>query len=308
MVATSSGQLAFVAEVTPGTTPATPAFSVIDVVSEDLAMTANQIRSNSVTAVRTVAKSRRASAEVGNGFSIELCKGTEIDALLAALMGNTWSGTAPNIRSKAGGSTLTSFTFERKINSSMYRRFTGCRLNTLALSLQPEQFVTAQFGVIGASEVTATSAIASSTYAAANSANKLTALDVASATFANGVTGSFDFAGLSVNITNNLTAMKRLGASPTRGIIAGQAQITGQLQIYVDANTLADAFIAETTFDLTVPMLNGSEGYSLEMQNIAITGYSDPNPGNGSEYIATIDFECTHDSTFGSSFGFIKTS
>lgn len=308
MPATSSGQLAFVAESTAGTTPASPAFSIVDIVSEDIGLTTNQIRSNTVTASRVVSKSRRVSSEVGGGFSIELCKGTEIDALLSGLMGNAFTGTAPNIRSKAGGATLTPFTFERKISSAMYRRFTGCRLNTLQLQIAPEQAVQAQFGVLGMSEVTATSAIAGATYAAANTGNKMTALDMASATFANGVTGSFDLAGLTVNITNNLTAMKKLGASTTRSTIAGQAQITGQLQVYVDANTLADAFLAETLFDLTVALTNGSDSYSLEMQNMAITNYNDPNPGNGSEYIASIDFECTLDGTYTSSFGFLKTS
>lgn len=308
MAGTSSGQLAFVAESTAGTTPASPAFSILDIVSEDLQLSTNQIRSNTVTASRVVSKSRRVSSEVGNGFTIELCKGTEIDTLLAGLMGNSFTGTAPNIRSKAGGATITPFTFERKISSAMYRRFTGCRINTLQLQIQPEQIVTAQFGVLGMSEVTATAAASGATYSAANSGNKMTSLDMASATFANGVTGSFDLAGLTVNITNNLTAMKKLGGTSTRGVVPGQAQVTGQLQIYVDANTIADAFLAETAFDLTVALTNGSDSYSLEMQNIAITGYTDPNTGNGSEYIGTVDFECTLDATFTSSFGFLKTS
>lgn len=306
MSGTSFGQLAFVPEATPGVTPATPPFKLIDILSEDLAMSGNQLRSNTVTPSRTVSKSRRVGAEVGNGFSIELCKGTEIDALLEALMGNIFTGSP--LTAKAGGASLTSFTFERKISNTSFRRFVGCRINSLGLTLQPEQYVTAQFGVLGASEVTGAGAIAGANYANANTSEKLTALDVASLTWANGVTGSFDLAGLTVSIANNLSASKRLGASPVRGVVAGQAQITGQLQIYVDSNVLADAFIAETKFDLTVPMVNGGEGYGLVFQNIAMTAYTDPNPGNGGEYIATIDFEATTDVAYGSSFAFTKTS
>lgn len=305
-MATSNGRLAFVTEVTPGVTPATPAFQLFDFTSETLAMTGNTIRSNTVSPSRVVKKARRTSSEVGGTINFELMKGSEIDTMLAAVLGNTFSGSP--LTAKAGGATMPSFTWERQLSASMYRRFTGWRASSLALNITPEQYVTAALSGVGHSQVTGTTAITDSTYANAATAEKLTALDVATIALSNGITGSFDFESIALTIDNQLSLAKRVGASPVRGVLQGQALITGELRLYVDNNDFADAFIAGTTFDMSIPLLFSAEGYTLNLQNTVITDYSDANPGNGQSWIATVPFECTLDDTYTSSFGISKTS
>lgn len=306
MAETSLGQLAFVKEVTPGITPPTPAFKVLDFTSEDIALSTNQIRSNTVNASRVVKRSRRAGQEVGGGPTFELVKAPEIDELLEALLGNPFAGSP--LRSKAGGSALSSFTFERKLTTGDFRRFTGCRVNTLELTIQPEQIIEAKFSLLGASEVTAATAVTGATYAAPGTGEKLTPLDVGAIAFANGLTGTFDFSQITMTITNGMASAKRIGASPVRGVVPNLAQITGRMDIYIEDKAVADAFLAETPFDVTIPLLNGGAGYTAEMKRLAITGYNDNNPGNGNSFIANIDYECTLDATYGSSFGFQRTA
>lgn len=299
---TSLGQIAFIKEVTPGVTPATPTFLVMDVVSEDIAASGQQFRSNTVSSNRVVKSSRRTSMEVGNGFTSELTNDPATNALWEALLGNAF---AANV-AKLGGSTLPAHTFERKLNATDFRRFVGCRINSLELSIQPENPVLAKWGVIGQSEVTAATAIASSTYTAPGTNEKLIALDVGTITLANGLTASFDYSNLNLTINNNMAATKRIGASPIRGVTAGQAQATGKLSIYIEDKSMADAFIAETAFDMTIPILNNSKGYTLAFKRVKPIGYTDPNPGNGNSFIAEVDFECTLDGAYASSFGVTK--
>jgi hypothetical protein len=302
---TSSGQLAYVKETVAGTTPATPAFKVVDITSEDLAMSATQIRSNAVSPQRVVRGSRRASSEVGGGFNFELYKGAEIDALLASLLGDSFAGTP--LTAKAGGSTVDTYTFERKLGAADYRRFTGVRIGSMEFTVSPEAFVGVRVGCVGFSMQTAAAAIAGSTYAPASDTEKLTSLDVTAITLSNGLTASLDYETLSFTVNNQLTARKRIGPNSVRGIGQGLVLVTGSMRAYVD-KALADAFVAETAFDMDVPFVNAGEGYTALFKNVRITSYADPNSGNGDEFMGNIEFEATLDSTFASSFGFSKTT
>lgn len=304
MADTSAGRLAFVAETTPGTTPATPVFYTLDFNSDDMEQSQNTVRSNAITPQRVVKTARSTSKQVGNGFTFELYKAAEIDALLAALTGNPWA----TLETKAGGSTLTSFTFERRIGSGdNYRRFTGCRINTLDLTIQPEQIVTATVGVFGHQMVTDDAIISGATYTAAGTGEKLTSLDTGTIVLG-GVVGSFDFASMQLNINNNMNPSLKLGANPVRGVRAGQCQVTGTLEVYVDGTEWADAYEADETFSISVPMAYGGEGYTLTIPAFKVTSFNEGNPGNNEEFIARVGFEGVLDPVEETSFLITKTS
>ena len=306
MGGTSSGQLAFVKETVVGTTPATPAFKIIDMTSEDLSLTVNQTRSEAITPQRVVRSSRRTGKEVGNGFSFELYKGAEIDEILRALCGQAAFAGVP-LTVKAGGQTFDSFTFERKLSATDYRRFVGCQIGSAEFTIQPEAICQVRVGVTGYSMVTAAAAIAGATYANPTDIDKLTALDVTAITLSNGLTTSLDFENITLTVNNQLTARKRIGPNSVRSISQGQALVTGTARAYVD-KTLADAFVADTEFDMDIPFALAGEGYTLLLKDIHITEYNDPNTGNDDEYMSDFSFEATLDTTFGSSFGISKTS
>lgn len=303
---TSSGQLAFIKETVAGTTPATPAFSVMDFTSEDLVLNASNVRSQAVTPQRVVKGSRRTGREAGGGINLELYKGAEIDALLAALCGNSFTGSP--LTSKAGGSTVDTFTFERKLKSNDFRRFTGVRIGQADFSISPEAIIGVRLQCLGYSMVTAATAISGSTYSAATAAEKLTALDVASIALSGGISASYDFATLNFSVNNQLASSKRIGPNSTRGIRAGQALITGNMSVFCEDKSLADAYLAETKFNMDIPMLYSSAGYTALFKNVAILSYNDNNTGNNNDFMANIEFEATLDATFTSSFGISKTS
>lgn len=299
---TSLGQLAFIQESVVGVTPASPVFNLLDFVSEDIKAAGQQIRSNTVSPQRVVKTSRRTSIEVSGGPTCELTKSAATDKLFEALLGNPF---AANV-AKLGGSTLPTFTFERKLAAADYRRYLACRVNSLELTLQPEQFAIAKWGLLGRSMTTGNAAIASSTYTAEGTNEKLTSLDVGTITLANGMTGTFDYASATVTISNNMTNTKRLGNSPVRGTVAGLATCNLKLDIYIEDKAWADAFLGETPFDIDLPVLNATKGYTLNFKKLKIGDYDDSNKGNGGSFIATLDCEATLDGTYGSSFGITK--
>lgn len=308
MPGTSQGQLAYVKETVAGTTPATPAFSVLDLTGEDLSMAVTQSRSAAITPQRVVKGSRRTGRDVSGGFSFELYKGAEIDALLLSLLGQSaWSGLAPNMLAKAGGTVQDSYTFERKISATDYRRFTGCQIGSMEFTVAPEAITTVRVGVVGFSMVTANAIVTGATYAAASASQKLTALDVASVTLSGGLTAALDYETLTVTVNNQLTARRRIGPNSIRGVSQGQALVTISGRAYVD-KAMADTFTTDTAFNLDLPSKFGGEGYTLLLKNLKITDYNDPITGNDDEFMSNFTAEATLDATFASSFGIEKTS
>lgn len=306
MAGTSAGQLALVKETVAGATPATPAFKILDMTGADLKLSVTQTRSAAVTPQRVVRSSRRTGREVGNGFNFELYKGPEVDEILAALLGNAFAGGPPAV-AKAGGTTMESFTIEHRLSAADYRRYVGCQLSMGEFTIAPEQIIGVRVGVVGYSMVTAVAAIAGATYANPTDVDKLTALDVAAVTLSDGITASLDYESLSFTLNNQKVARKRIGPASVRGISEGQALVTGSARIYV-TQEMANAYVADTSFDMDVPTMIGGSGYTFLFKNVKLTDLSEPNTGNDDEYMSNIEFEATIDATFGSSFGISKTS
>lgn len=302
---TSQGQLALVKETVAGTTPATPAFKVLDFVSENLVMNANSVRSQAVTPNRVVKGARRTSKSTGGGINLELYKGAEIDEILAALMGNAFAGDP--LTAKAGGIVEDSFTFERKLSATDYRRFMGVRIGSADFAIAPEQLITMRLNTLGRSKTSGATIITGATYAPATETEKLTSLDVAAVTLAGDLTGSFDYEQINFTVNNQLGLSNRIGPNPVRRVRAGQALVTGNMRIYIDDDSVFAAFNDDDArFSMDVPMLFGGEGYTALFKNVAILSYDDSNPGNNNEFMANVEFEATLEGSFASSFAFSK--
>lgn len=306
MVGTSSGQLAYVKETVVGTTPATPAFKVVDFTGEDLALTVTQSRSAAITPNRVVRSSRRTGREVGNGFNLELYKASEVDEMLAALLGQT-AFTGSPLEAKAGGVVANTYTFEHRVSPTDFRRFTGCRISMAEFTFAPESIIGVRVGVTGYSMVTAAAIVTGATYAPAATTEKLTSLDIANITLSNGLAVPLDFENLSFSVNNQHQTRKRLGPVSVRGISDGQVLVTGSARCYID-KALADVYIADTSFDMDIVTAFAGDGYTFKLKTVKITSLTEPNSGNNDEYMGAIEFEATLNATYNSSFGITKTS
>lgn len=292
MADTSDGTLAFIAEVTPGVTPATPAFKYIRMTGETLSQNVDTLVSNEIRPDAMVADVRRSTVQVGGEINFELSKDTNFEDLMSAAMRGTF---AANVLK--GGVVKNSFTFERKIvgaSVTNYLRFLGCRIETFSLNIQPDQIVTGSMGVMGTSHETDTSIITGATYGAAGTNAVMAGADV-TAIALSGVAG-VDYLSATINLTNNLRVQRKLGTTAARGVGYGRRQISGEIKAYFEDTNAYNTFINDSTPALSCTISDGTNSYAINVPKIRITSGEVPNEGNDNDFIVTLGYTALYDS------------
>lgn len=295
MADTSEGTLAFIAEATAGVTPATPAFKYIRMTGETLSQNVDTLVSNEIRPDAMVADVRRSGVQIGGEINFELAKDTNFEELMQAVLRGTW---AANVLK--GGTAKTSFTFERKIVSTVttYMRFLGCRLETFSLNIAPDQIVTGSMGVSGMSHATDTAIITGATYGAAGTNAVMAGADV-TAIALSGVAG-VDYTSATLSLTNNLRVQRKLGTTAARGVGYGRRQITGEINAYFENTDAYDEFINDSTPSLSFTVSDGTNSYQVQLPKLRITSGEVPNEGNDNDFMARLGYQAIYDSGIGS--------
>jgi hypothetical protein len=294
MTNSSQTRLARIAEVTYGTTPATPTFLVNRYTSEKLNANIQTVTSNEIRADRNVTDVIQTGSEVGGSLDFELSYGSYEDYLESLLYSTFSSNILKN------GVTQKSFTLEKTFEAGatdQFHRLTGCVVNEMSLAIQAQQIVTGSFGFLGKSYTTAQAAIASSVYTAANSNPVISAgANFASLTMA-GVT-SPALTALSLKVTNNLKQQPVIGSVDSRGIASGRFEVTGNFTAYFENQELFDLFLAQTSFALSFALGGTStKKYTFDLAKIKITSAEVVAGGNDQDVMAVIGFRALYDGT-----------
>lgn len=247
----SRHSLAYVSEVTFGTTPGTPAMLAFRNTGTTLAVRKDNFVSAEIRNDRQVVDLRHGVRRAEGDINFELGYGSFDDFLEAALFG-TW---ATNVLK--AGVTPKFFTIERAFaDVSEYWAFTGCMVNMMSLNIVPNDMVKGTFGVIGTGSMTPAS-------------SPLDASVTAAATHPpfDGFTGSLTEGGSSANVTaltlelnNNLSPSFIIGSDTAPQILAGQSILTGTVSAWFESETLVNKFLAETESSLSVTLEGISGG------------------------------------------------
>ena len=124
----SLARLAYIAEVTYGTTPATPAFQVINPTSHSIGLEKETFQSETIRSDRQLNDFRHGVRQASGDIGIEF-RDASWDDLLQAVMMGTWSTDVLK-----AGTTRRSFTIERFFSDvTRYRRAVGCEFNSFSL-------------------------------------------------------------------------------------------------------------------------------------------------------------------------------
>lgn len=153
----SDVRVAFIAESTYGTTPATPTFQIMRATSGGLSTSKVTVKSEEIRQDQNVIDLIQTGQDVAGSYPIELSYGS-FDTLIEAVLGGTW--TTNVLRN---GVNVRSFTFEEMIElgtTDTFRRFTGCMVNSMSLAFSAREKVTGSFGIMGRQEALATAIIA----------------------------------------------------------------------------------------------------------------------------------------------------
>ena len=294
--------LHYVAEVTYGTTPSTPTWTPVPHTGTTLALTKDAVESEKLRGDRQVEDFRHGNKSVSGEFTGELEYEAFDDLLEAALCGS-WSADVLK-----AGVTRRSFTFERKFADLAvpeYHRYTGCEINSLALSVSPNSMVTATFGVIGKDLSVNTSQVASSTYSA----------DVGNTPF-DSFTGSINEGGspiatvtaLELSLENGIEPLFAVGSATTQRPAIGKSRLTGTLTTYFESKALYEKFLNETSSSiaLTLTDLDGND-YLIEISNVKYNSGQPDVSGEGAITIA-MDFVGLYDSSDASNIVITRTA
>ena len=269
-----------------GVTDSTPTWVPVCYNSCSLGIAKDSIEDDCLSSNRQikglVTGTRQASGDIGSRLAYG-----EFDTLLEAALGGTWATDVLKV-----GTIERSFSFEKRFNLAIdeYHRFTGKKINTMAISIQPNANVGLTFGMIGKDldSDNLTSQVAGSTYSSASTNIPF-----------NSFTGAITEGGGSTAIVTGLDISLENGYEPafalmsTTGIepIAGKSRVTGTVTAYYESKALYEKFLNDTASAITVT-LEDVAGNTLEIDLPSIK-YTGGNPEVSGEGPVTVALEFT---------------
>lgn len=305
MANTSQTRLAYIAESTWGTTPATPAFNEQRFTGENLNANIANTTSNEIRSDRNVSDLVQTGQTAGGSVDTELSYGA-FDTWLESLLYSTWSSDVLK-----NGVTEKSLTLEKTFETGatdQFHRIAGAVCDTLELNVNVGEIVTASWGFMGKSMTSAQAQITGATYSAAT-ANPVISAEADFGSLS--ITGATSPAltALSLNIANNLGHQRQLGSLDARGIRSGRFEVTGQLTAYFENEELFELFLAGTAADLSFKLGGASsKNYVFDIPNLKFTNASVVSEGNDGDLLVTMDFQGLYDSGEASTLKITRTA
>jgi hypothetical protein len=281
----------YVPEVTYGTPPTTPAFKPFPHTGTNLAMTKDGLESEKLRGDRQVEDFRHGNQSIGGDINAELEYGS-LDDILQAVLCGTWATDVLK-----AGVTRRSFTIERKFADLAvpeFHRYTGCEFNTFALSVSPNAIVSATFGVIGKGLTLATTAVASSTYAAPSDVQPF---DSFTGSIQEGGSPIAVVTSIEFTLENGLEPLFAVGSKTTNRPSIGKSRLTGTMTTYFTSKTLYEKFINETSSSILLELVDlAGNTYDFEFSNVKYNSGQPDVSGEGAVTVS-MDFVALYDGT-----------
>lgn len=293
--------LRYIAEVTAGTTPATPQMIDIPITSTTLDLTIDNIDDPTLVADRMEVENSQGNRHV-QGDIVAVHKYGQFDDFVEATLGGTWSSNVVKASSATGG-TARSFTIEQYFNDvTKFRRFTGVRFNSWSVSGTINENMVSTFGVMGMNMATATSALdASPTAVLAKTPLKF-------------LGGTMTVGGVAAKLTafnmeynNNMSSSFIMNANVASEINWTKATLSGSFTQYLYDFVNYDLFNAGTTCEIVAQATDGTNTYTITIPKAKFTAANTPVPGAGVLF-QTFNFNTSKDSSLGSTMSVTRSA
>lgn len=282
----------YVAEVTAGTTPASPQTTVIPVASINITPTKDVFNDPSIRSDRSIRYQRHGNVHVAGDIETAYMHGTYDDFLASALHG-TW---VSNVLKQ--GTTKTPFTIERgytDLSGTSYQRFTGMHVNQFKLDVPVNDVVKTSYSFMGMGRSEATTPLDSTPTVPADKA-PMTHL---SGTFLEGGSAVGNITAVSLTIANGYNENFVLGGTAPAAMTYGYATVTGQLTVYFDSFAQYLKFINETETSLSWAINDGNGNtHTWSLPRVKFNGFTLP-VSNDQSITATVPFVGLYDSITG---------
>lgn len=290
-------QNAVVAEVTPGTTPASPAFKLLRDSSIGGSPQRGAQRSPERLANRQVAHMVSGVASYPKTINGPFVRDAATDILLSSLFCNDWATDVLKV-----GQLKNAFTLEEKYEgggTDPYRRLAGCLCDSMRLSFPlagSGDPGTMAFTLKALAETTGTTALGSATYAAPTpDLDPVSSIDIV-------VNDLFGISGaqvmsLEMTISNSMRDKYAFGSPNPFDIGLGQFDVSGQAQIYF--GQLSDyAAFATRQSGLSLDLQIGSVEDSMDliqMNNVDVWNPDVTDPGPTGDNMVVLNFMARYD-------------
>lgn len=295
IAAAAVSRVAYIAESTFNTTPATPTFLPLRVTDAGIRPNKTTKEIQEIAAHRNVAANVNVSQSGSATYKFAMSYAT-FDDILAAALFSTWSTNVLKI-----GTTRTSFTFEETHNlngSSSYHRLSGAMIDSFDLEFTAGDAVHGGFTTKGALLALATSAIASSSYTAANTKVPMaTGAGMASLSFA-GLTTPL-IKKISLSIKNSLRDRQTVDSLYTQAYGEGLCQVTGNVEMYFSSNAHLQAVLDHTagaTLSFTIGTVT-TEKYTFSMAGVTLLDGATQVGGTNNDVMISVPFQAVYDSS-----------
>jgi hypothetical protein len=290
----SNHSMAYVAEVTFGTTPTTPAFKPLRHTGTTLGLSKDNLQSEELRSDRQIACFRHGNKQVGGDVSSELMI-TDFDDMLEAVTCGTWSIDDPAVGTDRllAGIIRRSFTIERDFGDiGEYLRYVGCEVNSFNLTVAPNAIVTATFSIIGADQDSLNTAVAGATYATAQGGCPF---DSFSGAILEGGSPIGIVTSVDLTLENSIEPNFVVGSAITAGNTIGRSNVTGSITAYFENTNLLNKFINEVSTSIEFDLVNESgDKLSFALPNVKYGSGQPDVSGDGSVTIS-LDFQALYD-------------
>lgn len=269
----SRNQIAYVTELTWGTTPGTPAMIGVPYTSFNVNLTKETFEDTSVQADRMQRYNIHGNRTIGGDIDVNLSHGN-FDAFLESALQNSFATNVLKV-----GSTRKSFTIEQgSLDIGQYTAYTGMVVDKVALSVPVSGLVTAKFSMIGKdATISGTPLDATITAPAAKQP-----YIHAGGTFNEGGSPIAFLTAVELNIDNGHAVNNALGSTTARDFSPGFATITGTASAYFEDVSLINKFINATDSSLSFTLTDGTNTLTFNLPKIKYTGANRPFSGQGS--------------------------
>lgn len=297
----SRSGLAYVVETAYGTTPATPTLKYLPFKSHDLQLSKVAIEGNDIRPDRMPRHLRHGTKSVTGSIEADLRK-EDFDALLeSALLG---SFTTNVLKASTTQKFLT--IEDSALDIGQYRAFKGMSVNSMTISMSPDNNVSARFDMLGRDMTQSSTSVAGS-LPTDDSDNE--PFDTFSGVVTEGGTTIAYVTSLEFTVANGLQNVPVIGSALSYEAEFGLSVVTGTMTVrYVDS-TLINKFINETPSSLTVQVNDRTalNPYTFAFPTIKYTGASVP-VANPQGRIVTLPFTSIYNETENTNIKITRTS
>ena len=284
----SRSSLSYIVESTFGTTPAGN-FTNLPFSTHSLNLSKDRVAGNDIQSDRMPRVDRHGNRQVGGDIAVDM-RDADYDDWLEAAMLNTWSTNVLKV-----GTTPKFFSIEDyAADIDQARLFTGCTVNTMGVSLAPNQMVTTTFGVvgkdmtIGATEKTQDDASGAAPFDAYS--GDLSIGDVGAGSASAIVTG------LDFTLTNGYAPTFVIGDDSAPSLEFGRAEVEGTLSAYFEDAALVNRFLNETETEIEVSVGDGTNTMTFLFPRVKINS-ADVGVDGPTSRVVSMSFVGLYDTT-----------